>query len=1203
MTSVKVAVRVRPFNNREINKESKCIISMNGSTTTIYNPKCENSKEKKKSFNYDYSYMSHDPTDSAFASQSTVYKDIGEEMLQHAFEGYNVCIFAYGQTGAGKSYTMMGKQEPGQEGIIPQLCKDMFHRIQEDNHNRLYSVEVSYMEIYCERVRDLLNPRAKGHLRVREHPLLGPYVEDLSRLAVTSYMDIHQLMDEGNKARTVASTNMNETSSRSHAVFTIIFTQRIEDNLTGLATEKVSKISLVDLAGSERADATGAQGTRLKEGANINKSLTTLGKVISALAEGTGLKRKKKGEFIPYRDSVLTWLLRENLGGNSKTAMIAAISPADINYEETLSTLRYADRAKQIMCRAVVNEDANAKLIRELKEEIAHLKALLLAEGINLNGSVEENNNNKNAMQPVKRGSLTHNGEDAILQLEQSEKLMSELNQTWEEKLSKTQAIKLQREAAFVEMGVAVREDGNTFGVFSPKKMPHLVNLNEDPLMSECLIYCIKDGITRVGRPDSNIPQDIKLTGSHILNEHCLLENNEGMVTLEPCAGALCFINGRQVVSSIPLYTGARVILGKYHVFRFQHPEQDQSPGAAISYLPISNKSSLGPTDEGVPGDQVSLRETLRSSTTGTNLYTYVVSDWSFAQIELLEKQGIDLKVEMEKKIEAMEKQFKKEREEADELFQKERESYEAKIDSLQKQVEDYSLMSSMYSLPDGLADLTNEPQTEEEVFVDDQPWTAHQCGLAGWVFDKWSQHQFTSLRDDLWGNAVFIKEANAISVELKKKVQFQFVLLTPTLYSPLPPDLQQDSRTVVAVEVVDTKHGATHHWSLAKLRYRLELIREMYHLTELPENQPMPNAAAGGDPFYDRFPWFRMIGRAYVYLTNLLYPDVPLIQKVAIVNDKGDVKGYLRVALQAVLDDEESTSPSNTQVKQFARIKFDHQPPADLKPMNIFFEKQDFVNKERPHLQLGQSFTFRVTILQAMDISKEYADIFCQFNFLHHPNEAFSTEPLKNKSKGAFPGFYHVQNISVVVTETFIQYLSSQPMLFEMLGHYQQHPLHKHAADNSSNSVGVYQPPRRMLPKTLPISPPIRSSKLGLFPSPSTTSHVHSKVDVLAWFEVCELESSGEYVPTMVDDDTILLRQGLQRRIRITLILDPSADVVWKEVHELVVGEFFTLCLTLCLLSRRVRSSPESDVTDDSDVPSLALFPGEHLRMANDDR
>lgn len=391
--SVKVAVRVRPFNSRELGRNAKCVIQMQGNSTCISNPK--QPKDGAKNFTFDYSYWSHTTTeDPNFASQRQVYQDIGEEMLLHAFEGYNVCIFAYGQTGAGKSYTMMGKQEPGQEGIIPQLCEDLFQRTgQNTDPDLTYSVEVSYMEIYCERVRDLLNPTSQGSLRVREHPILGPYVEDLSKLAVTGFTDIRELMDEGNKARTVAATNMNETSSRSHAVFTIVFTQKRRDQMTSLDTEKVSKISLVDLAGSERADSSGAKGTRLKEGANINKSLTTLGKVISALAEMQSNK-KRKSDFIPYRDSVLTWLLKENLGGNSRTAMIAALSPADINYEETLSTLRYADRAKQIRCNAIINEDPNAKLIRELKAEVDRLRNLLFSQGLQelLDNTINNNN-------------------------------------------------------------------------------------------------------------------------------------------------------------------------------------------------------------------------------------------------------------------------------------------------------------------------------------------------------------------------------------------------------------------------------------------------------------------------------------------------------------------------------------------------------------------------------------------------------------------------------------------------------------------------------------------------------------------------------------------------------------------------------------------------------------------------------------------
>ncbi|XP_024884620.1 kinesin-like protein unc-104 isoform X13 [Temnothorax curvispinosus] len=1244
MSSVKVAVRVRPFNYREISRQAQCIIEMTGSTTSIVNPKATpGSKEAVKSFNYDYSYFSMDPNDDNYSTQLMVYKDIGEEMLEHAFEGYNVCIFAYGQTGAGKSYTMMGKQEEGQEGIIPQICKDLFSKISYTSNERLkYSVEVSYMEIYCERVRDLLNPKNRGNLRVREHPLYGPYVEDLSKLAVLSYEDIHDLIDEGNKARTVAATNMNETSSRSHAVFTIFFTQQQQDSATGLMTEKVSKISLVDLAGSERADSTGAKGTRLKEGANINKSLTTLGKVISALAEIAATKKKKKADFIPYRDSVLTWLLRENLGGNSKTAMIAAVSPADINYDETLSTLRYADRAKQIVCKAVVNEDANARLIRELKEEIQKLRELLKQEGIDVQEGpdgkvtyekkeprdeiIRTNKRNEEDTKETRSRISSHTtstiAEEAVEQLQASEKLIAELNETWEEKLKRTESIRLQREAVFAEMGVAVKEDGVTVGVFSPKKTPHLVNLNEDPLMSECLIYYIKDGFTRIGSAEAHVPQDIQLCGPHILREHCVFENHEGIITLIPKNGALIYVNGREVTEPLILTTGSRVILGKSHVFRFNHPDQ------------VRERIANGSPAE-TPGNNEPL------------------ADWNFAQVELLEKQGIDLKVEMEKRLLVLEEQFRKEKEEADQLFEEQRKSYEARIDALQRQVEEQSMTMSMYSsyTPEDFNNI------EEDIFVNplfdaESNWTEREFQLAAWAFRKWKYHQFTSLRDDLWGNAIFLKEANAISVELKKKVQFQFTLLTDTLYSPLPPDLlpimdeeEEDERpfprTIVAVEVQDTKNGATHYWTLDKLRQRLELMREMYHNeAELSPTSPDFNieSITGGDPFYDRFPWFRMVGRAFVYLSNLMYP-VPLIHKVAIVNEKGDVKGYLRVAVQAVVEEENSEYSSG--VRQSARISFEddlfgghkHNKRSSLLAQTLEKNRQIMLHEERvveghneinqkdmkdeddmgdadsgrgdssvssdmkeeelpDHLQPGAEFTFRVTVLQAMGISTEYADIFCQFNFLHRHDEAFSTEPVKNTGKGNPPGFYHVQNITVTVTKSFLEYLKTQPIVFEVFGHYQQHPLHKDA-----KLEYVRQPPKRMLPPSIPISQPVRSPKFGsVLPSPST-SHVHAKYDVLVWFEICELAPNGEYVPSVVDhsDDLpcrglFLLHQGIQRRIRITIVHEPASELRWKDVRELVVG--------------RIRNTPEPEEEDnDSSVLSLGLFPGEYLEIPGDDR
>ncbi|XP_051515413.1 kinesin-like protein KIF1B isoform X3 [Myxocyprinus asiaticus] len=1218
--SVKVAVRVRPFNSREIGKESKCIIQMQGNSTTILNPK--NPKESPKSFSFDYSYWSHtSPDDPCFASQNLVYNDIGKEMLQHAFEGYNVCIFAYGQTGAGKSYTMMGKQEEGQEGIIPQLCEELFEKINENNNEEIsYSVEVAFMEIYCERVRDLLNPKNKGNLRVREHPLLGPYVEDLSKLAVTSYTDIADLMDAGNKARTVAATNMNETSSRSHAVFTIVFTQRRHDSETDLSTEKVSKISLVDLAGSERADSTGAKGTRLKEGANINKSLTTLGKVISALAEVDNFpsksKKKKKTDFIPYRDSVLTWLLRENLGGNSRTAMVAALSPADINYDETLSTLRYADRAKQIKCNAVINEDPNAKLVRELKDEVLRLKELLHAQGLGdildtpmgcltaspSSGSLCSQAGLQSVSSIQERIMSTPGGEEAIERLKESEKIIAELNETWEEKLRKTEAIRMEREALLAEMGVAIREDGGTLGVFSPKKTPHLVNLNEDPLMSECLLYYIKDGITRVGQADAERRQDIVLSGAHIKEEHCIFRsernaNGHVIVTLEPCEGSETYVNGKCVTSAVQLRSGNRIIMGKNHVFRFNHPEQaraerKKTPSAETPVEPV---------------------------------------DWTFAQRELLEKQGIDMKQEMEKRLTEMEVLYKKEKEEADQLLEQQRLVYESKLQELQKQVETRSLA----------AETPDEEEEEEE--EDEVPWTQHEYELAQWAFRKWRSHQFTSLRDQLWGNAVYLKEANAISVELKKKVQFQFVLLTDTLYSPLPPELlhpepekERDARpfprTVVAVEVQDLKNGATHYWSLEKLKQRLEQMREMYDRAgELASNQgdDGEGALTGSDPFYDRFHWFKLVGRAFVYLSNLLYP-VPLVHRVAIVTEKGEVRGFLRVGVQAIAADEEAPDyGSGVRQSGTAKISFDDEyfkksdfssvtmtrsgfsleelrivegqgqssevitPSEEMNRINEMDLKLGNIDTKltdglAEHLEVGSIFTFRVTVLQANGIPPEYADIFCQFNFHHRHDEAFSTEPLKNTGKGAPLGFYHVQNISVEVTESFIEYIKTKPIVFEVFGHYQQHPLHLHGQELVSPS----QPSRKYYPPPMPLSKPVPATKLNTI-TKSNLGQCVSKYDLLAWFEISELEPTGEYIPAVVDHTsglpchgTYLLHQGIQRRITVTLIHEKGSELHWKDVRELVVG--------------RIRNKPEVDDSAADTVLSLNIISAKNLKSSH---
>lgn len=604
--------------------------------------------DSQKVFAFDKSYWSFNRGDPHFAGQDSLFTDLGAPLLDNAFQGYNNCIFAYGQTGSGKSYSMMGYGE--EAGVIPKICRNMFERItqiQKDDHLSC-TVEVSYLEIYNERVRDLLNPSTKGNLKVREHPSTGPYVEDLAKLVVRNFQEIENLMDEGNKARTVAATNMNETSSRSHAVFTLTLTQKRHDVETSMDTEKVAKISLVDLAGSERATSTGATGARLKEGAEINRSLSTLGRVIAALAD-LSVGKKKNISMVPYRDSVLTWLLKDSLGGNSLTAMIAAISPADINFEETLSTLRYADSAKRIRNHAVVNEDPNARMIRELKEELAQLRSKLGGVGSTGGGSAEDHYPSDT---PLEKQFVSITQADGTIkkvskaeiaeQLDQSEKLYQDLNQTWEQKLQKTEMIHKEREAALEELGISIEK--GFVGLSTPKKMPHLVNLSDDPLLAECLIYNIKPGITMVGNVDSAsaTSAEIRLNGSKILQEHCTFENTDGMVTVVPKEGAAVMVNGLRIGKAKRLRSGYRVILGDFHIFRFNHPQEARAERAEQSLLrhsvAISQLGSPAPraghernaskAESELEGDYSRPESPMPPQRNGRD------SDWSFARRE-----------------------------------------------------------------------------------------------------------------------------------------------------------------------------------------------------------------------------------------------------------------------------------------------------------------------------------------------------------------------------------------------------------------------------------------------------------------------------------------------------------------------------------------------------------------------------------------
>ncbi|XP_061825181.1 uncharacterized protein stard9 isoform X2 [Nerophis lumbriciformis] len=576
MANIKVAVRVRPLSARESSDGGRVALHVEDNKfVRIQNVKLDgrtdhtlDSREKLLEFCFDYCYWSVYPEDPHYASQEEVFQDLGVSVLAAASQGYNVCLFAYGQTGSGKTYTMMGTQDS--TGLTPRICQGLF-RSQDplpDGQNSS-RVEISFLEIYNERVRDLLGggeQKKRTSLRVREHPDKGPYVQDLSQHVVSDSKQAVELLEAGIANRMTAATHNHHASSRSHAIFTVQYTQAtLEDNRP---SETVSRINLVDLAGSERADASSCRD-RLTEGANINKSLVTLGIVISALAQNSQMSSScqsinsmaSEGEgstagshssslsggggrrhcFIPYRDSVLTWLLKDSLGGNSKTIMIATVSPSANCYNETLSTLRYAAHARNIVNKPRVNEDANVRLIRELREEIDRLKNMLL--------NFEMQRDVSPCLSDEREGTLA----DIVLQ---NELKVEQLTKDWSESWGDTEQY-------------SVHSD-RPAGVLVNSLQPHLLALDGDVLSTGVVFYHLTEGLTRIGPHGQFKEPQIVVQGG----ARCEVENDGGVVTLRPLPGCVCLINDREVTEPCRLVQGTVITLGGVHKFRFNHPAE-----------------------------------------------------------------------------------------------------------------------------------------------------------------------------------------------------------------------------------------------------------------------------------------------------------------------------------------------------------------------------------------------------------------------------------------------------------------------------------------------------------------------------------------------------------------------------------------------------------------------------------------------------
>ncbi|XP_078506005.1 kinesin-like protein KIF13B isoform X1 [Lissotriton helveticus] len=843
-SNVKVAVRLRPMNKREHELHTKCVVDVENNQVVLYPANTNLSKgdarSQPKVFAYDHCFWSMDENvKDKFAGQDVVFQCLGENILQNAFEGYNACIFAYGQTGSGKSYTMMGTAD--QPGLIPRLCSTLFERTQTKETEELsFKVEVSFMEIYNEKVRDLLDPKgSRQSLKVREHKVLGPYVDGLSKLAVSDYKDIESLMSEGNKSRTVAATNMNEESSRSHAVFNIILTHTLVDVQSGTSGEKVSKLSLVDLAGSERATKTGAAGDRLKEGSNINKSLTTLGLVISALADQSAGKNKNK--FVPYRDSVLTWLLKDSLGGNSKTAMVATVSPAADNYDETLSTLRYADRAKSIVNHAVVNEDPNARIIRELREEVDKLREQLTK------------------AESMKAPELNE-------RLHESEKLIQEMTVTWEEKLRKTEEVAQERQKQLESLGISLQSSGIKVG----DNKCFLVNLNADPALNELLVYYLKEH-TLIGSDDS---QDIQLCGMGILPEHCIIDiSPEAQVILTPKKNTRTFVNGSAVTGPTQLYHGDRILWGNNHFFRINLPKKKKKSEHEDDERENSMRNSNSFEQLDADGDT-------SSEVSSENNFSY-----EYAQMEVMMK-AIGNNDPMQSILQSLEQQHEEEKRTA---LERQRVMYEHELDQLRRRLSPEK--QQQYRSMDRFS--ISSPNAQQRL----RQWAEEREAMLN--------HSLRKLREQIVNSNLYVREAGFIAEEMDKRTEYKITLQIPAsslnanrkrgamLSEPaIQVRRKGKGKQIWSLEKLENR--------LVDMR---DLYQEWKVCDE--DNPVTRSYFRRADPFYDEQENHSLIGVANVFLESLFYDvklqyGVPIINQkgevsgrlhVEVVRVSGDIK------------------------------------------------------------------------------------------------------------------------------------------------------------------------------------------------------------------------------------------------------------------------------------------------------------------------
>jgi hypothetical protein len=1011
---VQVAVRVRPFAGYEKDANANCCVRMDGAQTIVSDPETG----KPKSFTFDYSYNSFvDKDDPGYASNDTVYNDLGHGVLENAWKGFNCCLFAYGQTGAGKSYSMMGYGED--KGIIPKAMTEMFQRIQKFKAEESpveYRVNVSMLEIYAEKIRDLFSstPPPKGGLKLRMHPKAGPYVANLSENAVDTYQQVEEWMERGSAARTVASTNMNATSSRAHTVFRVTFTQ-ISEGASGKKTAKVSHINLIDLAGSERANATGATGDRLKEGAAINKSLSALGNVINALAKQSKEGKKSKVK-VPYRDSALTQLLQTSLGGNSKTIMIAAISPADLNFKETISTLVYADRAKQIKNKAVVNEDPQEKLVRGMKEEIEQLRKMLAEQAdtrrasvvhtpapvVNATMSKEEQERTKQEWQANKDREM----EEMRQEMEEKLKAVKESEQSWEERLREAEEKAAAQIKQLKEAGVAQGKEKEELKK-KAKTIPHILNLNEDPLMNGVVLYLLNEGQTLIGRKDAEEKQDVELTGLSIEKEHAkVLNTGDGkVVIITNSQSAKVIINGERISDSHSLTHNDRIVIGNNHIFRYVCPQEadpsnEEEEVRLYDYAFAMREMNEKMMESLTAGERAARENAEREAKAMEAKMSSLQRNMELERARMLkekEKQReifLQQQKQMEEDLAMREENLLKAAQSEEERKQLEEEdaTLRAKIKASKLEYERQKL-----EIEKRQTEMEEKMKQEIAVTAEEKRQKERQ------------RRDRQKLDEQLISIIPKINEANAIAEELMKPMAFSIKLLAADMQSSPKRGSSRkksvanilESNIGINVDFTDNRQPSV-VWEIEKFDNRLYLMRDMYNSFADVYSRDL-NALAGAympeqDPFWDP-PEAQLVGKALIYMDSLSFL-LEIEEGTPIIDFKGKQQGELTC--------------------EIVPLKLGAKSLVD-----------DYEEHELEHYN-GQFLEIEVRMVGAKGIPHMLSNnVFLRYQFYNC--RPMDVPPAEGKSMA--PNFHFTDQLQIEVNDDFIEYVKNEAFEIEVWG------------------------------------------------------------------------------------------------------------------------------------------------------------------------